>query len=80
MEYLLKVTNTYRVETEQEALNLRERLRNEANGTLTAFAYNVKYIKQKGEIIGEYYVCKATIEFNAEREPERYVTANYEDI
>ena len=54
MEYLLKVQNVYRVETEKAALDLRDRLRKESNGTLTAFAYNVKYIKQKGEIIGEY--------------------------
>lgn len=80
MEYLLKVTNTYRVATEQEALNLRERLRNESNGTLTAFSYAVKYVKQKGEIIDEYYVCKATIEFNAERDPERFVSTKYEDV
>lgn len=80
MEYLLKVQNVYRVATEQEALDLRERLRNETNGTLTAFAYNVKYVKAKGEIIGEYYVCKATIEFNTEREPERHVIASYEDM
>lgn len=80
MEYLLKVQNVYRVATEQEALNLRERLRDETNGTLTAFSYAVKYVKQKGEIIDEYYVCKATIEFNAERDPERFVTTKYEDV
>ena len=80
MEYLLKVQNVYRVATEQEALNLRERLRDEANGTLIAFSYAVKYVKQKGEIIDEYYVCKATLEFNAEKEPERHVTINYEDM
>lgn len=77
--YLLKVQNVYRVETEADALKLREELRHNGNGELTAFAYTVKYIKQKGEVIGEYYVCKATLEFNSEREPERRVTINYED-
>ena len=80
MEYLLKVQNVYRVETEKAALDLRDRLRKESNGTLTAFAYNVKYIKQKGEIIGEYYVCKATIEFNAEKECERHIEITYKDV
>ena len=79
-EYLLKVQNTYRVESESEAIQLKERLRKESNGNLTAFAYAVKYIKQKGEIIGEYWVCKATIEFNAEKEPERRIDVTYEDI
>lgn len=77
-EYLLKVQNVYRVETEQEALALRERLR-DGNGELTAFAYNVKEIKQKGEVIGTYYICKATITFNSEKDPDRNVTITYED-
>lgn len=79
MEYLLKVINTYRVETEAEALTLRETLRNKSNGELTAFAYTVKEVKQKGEVIGSYVVCKATIEFNKEKEPERQVSVAYED-
>lgn len=78
-EYLLKVQNTYRVETEADALKLREELRHSSNGNLTAFAYTVKYIKQKGEIIGEYVVCKATIEFNSEKEPERHIIVSYDD-
>ena len=79
-EYLLKVQNTYRVSTEAEAIQLKEKLRNESGGNLTAFQYAVKYIKQKGEIVGEYWICKATIEFNAERDPERFVSTSYEDI
>jgi len=80
MSYLLKVQNTYRVETEQEALTLRETLRNKSNGELIAFSYTVKEVKQKGEVIGTYVVCKATIEFNKEKEPERTVQVTYEDI
>lgn len=80
MEYLLKVQNVYRVATEADAIRLKEELRTSSGGNLTAFAYAVKYIKQKGEIVGEYWVCKATIEFNAERDPERRVQATYEDV
>jgi len=79
MEYLLKVQNVYRVETEAEALTLRESLRNKSGGELTAFAYTVKEVKQKGEVIGSYVVCKATIEFNKEKEPERRISVTYED-
>lgn len=78
MEYLLKVTNVYRVPTVEAALELRERLSNTDCGELTAFSYITKYIKQKGEIIEEYQVCKATIEFTAEKEPETVVHATYE--
>ena len=79
-EYLLKVQNTYRVDSEAEAIQLKEKIRQESGGNLTAFAYAVKYIKQKGEIIGEYWVCKATIEFNAEKECERHINVTYEDM
>ena len=80
MNYLLKVQNTYRVETESDALKLKEELQKTSGGNLIAFQYAVKYIKQKQEIIGEYWVCKATIEFNAEKEPERHIDVTYEDI
>lgn len=78
MEYLLKVVNTYRVETEQDALKLREKLRHESGGDLTAFSYTVKEVKQKGEVIGSYVVCKATLEFNKEKECERTIEVTYE--
>ena len=54
MEYLLKVTNTYRVPTVEAALALRDRLAETSCGELTAFSYTTKYIKQKGEIVEEY--------------------------
>ena len=80
MEYLLKVTNVYRVETEHDALELREQLRHNSGGDLTAFSYTVKEIKQKGEVVGSYLVCKATIAFNAEKEPERRIQVSYDDV
>lgn len=78
MNYLLKVTNVYRVPTEDAALALREELSNTDCGELTAFSYTIKQIKAKGEVIEEYLVCKATIEFTKEKEPESRVLANYE--
>lgn len=79
MEYLLKVQNVYRVATEADAIRLKENLRTSSGGNLIAFSYSVKYVKSKGEIIGEYWICKATIEFNPEKEPERLVSVRYED-
>ena len=78
MEYLLKVTNTYRVHTVQEALNLRDKLAQTDCGELTAFSYTTKYIKEKQQIVDEYQVCKATITFTSEKEPENVITATYE--
>ena len=79
MNYLLKVTNTYRVPNEAAALNLRDELSSLPIGELTAFSYTQKQIKSKGEIIEEYLICKATLEFNKEKEPEINVTPHYEE-
>lgn len=77
MKYLIKVTNSYRVPTVQDALNLRDELSNTENGELISFSYTTKFIKQKGEVIEEYQLVKATIEFNNEKEPESLVDASY---
>ena len=79
MNYLLKVTNTYRVPNEKAALALREELDKNNPGELTAFSYTQKQIKIKGEIAEIYLVCKATLEYNKEKEPDRNVTAIYEE-
>ena len=76
-KYLLKTVNTYRVPTVNDALNLREELSNLSYGELISFTYTTKYIKQKGEIVEEYQVVKATIEFNSEKEPESLVNVSY---
>lgn len=77
MEYLLKVTNTYRVPTVVDALNLRDKLSHISCGELNSFSYTTKYIKVKGEIQEEYQLCKATIIFTEEKTPERTIYANY---
>ncbi len=75
--YLLNTVNTYRVATEQEALNLRDRLNNLPYGELNTFSYTIKEVKQKGEIVDTYYVVKAKLVFNSEKEPESGVKVEY---
>lgn len=79
MNYLLKVTNVYRVPNETAVLNLREELSALPVGELTAFSYTQKLVKAKGEVIDEYFVCKATIEFNKEKDPDKEYTIQYEE-
>lgn len=76
MTYLIKATNTYRVATVEDALRLRESLERGA-GELTSFKYTTKYIKAKGEIIEEYQVVTATLQFNQEKEPESTIREAY---
>jgi hypothetical protein len=78
MRYLLNVVNTYRVPTVEDALALREELQKTSNCELVSFQYTTKYIKVKGEIIEEYQVVKAKLQFNEEKEPEQEVVPNYE--
>lgn len=70
MYYTLKINNTYRVPSVEDALRLRKYLEKTCTGELTSFTYTTKYIKQKGEIIEEYQVVKATITVDNEKEPE----------
>lgn len=76
--YLVKVTNVYRVPTVEDALKLREELEEIDCGELVNFAYTTKYIKAKGEIIEEYQLVKATISFTPEKDPEQKVEPLYE--
>ncbi len=77
MNYLLNSVNTYRVPTESAALKLREDLNNLNCGELISFSYTIKEVKQKGEIVDTYYVVKAKLIFNAEKEPESGVRVEY---
>lgn len=75
--YLISATNTYRVPTVEDALALREKLETLENGELTSFSYTTKYIKVKGEIVEEYQLVKAKIDFTPEKDPEDRIEAKY---
>lgn len=76
MTYLIKTTNTYRVPTVQDALELRKQLE-DTPGELISFKYTTKYIKAKGEIIEEYQLVTVTLQFNNEKEPESSIREFY---
>ena len=63
--------------TVEDALKLRDILSETSYGELTNFSYTTKYIKAKGEVIEEYQVVKAKIEFNAEKDPEQHIEVNF---
>ena len=59
---ILKVTEEYRVNLEEEVKQLNEKMKNEANEKgyiLNAFSYTKKEKKKSGEIIDEGYLVKA---------------------
>ena len=59
---ILKVTEEYRVNLEEEVKQLNEKMKSEATEEgyiLNAFSYTKKEKKSKGEIIDEGYLVKA---------------------
>ena len=76
-KYLINNVLTYRVPTVEDALKLRDELQQKDYAELVNFSYTTKYIKAKGEIIEEYQLVKAKLEFNTEKEPEHHIEVSY---
>lgn len=73
IKFLLKSVNEYRVETKEDADALHKQIEEEATGngwTLTGWTETYKTKKSQGEIVEEWFVCKATVVFNDPKEPE----------
>ena len=63
MKQLLKITDVYRVETEEDAMNLIQKFKDNQNTegyTVTKSGYVLKTKKSKGEIIESWFI--ATVE------------------
>lgn len=64
---LIKRTEEYRVETEEEAIALIQKFKdNQARDgyEVTKSGYSMKTKKSKGEIISMWFVCNITMNFN----------------
>lgn len=80
IEYLLSMVLTYRVHTVEDAEQLHEKLKNDARFELVQFSRTTKYIKQKGEIIDSYEVCKAKVVITEEKDPQIRYSIELEEI
>lgn len=78
MNYLVSVVETYRVPTVDEVQSLHEELKNDPHFTLISFSYKTKQIKSKGEILDEYQLVQVKKLFNEEKDPDKFITINYE--
>lgn len=73
IQWLVKSTNEYRIETLEEVEAFHKFLQNKAEQEgyqLSAFSWNEKQIKESGEIVDVYYQVKATNIFNTLKSPE----------
>ena len=77
MNYLTQVVEVIRVPNVNEVEKLHAQLKDDNRFELKKFEYQHKDVKSKGEIIDEYELVKATLIFNAEKEPTNYVDVQF---
>jgi hypothetical protein len=75
MKYLLKTTDTYRVDTLEEVERLRDEMEQSAWFNVSSFSYTYKY---KPKLDEEYYVVTVKKNITAEDMPDRQVKVSYE--
>ena len=77
MKYLTKTTETYRVDSEAEVLEMIKDAKESLQWTLEGHNSKKKQIKQKGEVVEEYFLLTLTKSFNDEKEPTDDITISY---
>lgn len=77
MKYLTQVTETYRVDDEEEVLRMIDEAKQDKKFTLTKHTSQFKERKQKGEVIDAWYRVTLTKTFCDEKEPDANVTITY---
>lgn len=70
-KYLLNTVVCYRVDTVEDALELRDELQAIPHIELVNFSYTTKFIKSTEE---EYQVVKAKLKINEEKDPDNSIT------
>lgn len=78
-KFLTTTTEVYRVQTETEVTTMIEEAKHNNMFELTKYNCAKKEVKQKGEVIDEYYQLTMTKTFNSMKEPSRYIEVKYED-
>ena len=76
-KYLIKVTEVYRTDTENEALQLIEESKNSNQYELIKYATQKKQRKMKGEVADEWVNVSLTKVFDNEKEPSGSTSIEY---
>ena len=80
MKYLVSTTETYRVNTEAEAVKMIEEAKKDSTYILSKYINQHKEVKSKGEVIDEYYKITLTKLFNNIKEPDTEYEVEYEVV
>ncbi len=76
-KYLISTVETYRVDTEHEAVAAIEEAKKSNRYILGKYSSEYKEKKSKGEVIDEYYKVTLTKKFNDINDPITEMTVNY---
>lgn len=78
MRYLIQVTETYRVDSEDQVKEMIEEAKADNRFLLLKYTSQYKERKAKGEVIDAWYKVTFTKGFTEEKEPEATATIKYE--
>ena len=79
MKYLTQVTETYRIDSEEEVKEAIDEAKAAKNYTLTKYTSQYKERKQKGEVVDAYYKVTLVKYFTSEKEPDLQVEVTYDE-
>lgn len=77
-KYLVSTTETYRIDTENEATKAIEEAKQDSSYILGKYTNEHKERKSKGEVVDEYWKLTLTKNFNDIKEPSDIIMINYE--
>lgn len=77
-KYLINTTEVYRVDSENEATDLINEAKHDTKFELAKYTSVKKELKQKGEVVDEWYQVSFVKKFNAEKDPTTHVAVSYE--
>lgn len=78
-KYLIEVTENYRADSENEALQMIQEAKESSQYTLKRQSYTYKERKQKGEIIDAWWKVTLTKAFDDEKEPMGSASIEYKN-
>jgi len=78
-KYLISVVENYRVDTEQEAINMIQEAKDSNQYALPKYSSQYKERKQKGEVVDAYWKVSLTKVFDDEKEPCGNTSVEYKE-
>lgn len=76
-KYLIQVSETYRVDTEEEVSAFIEKLKKDDEYELVSYKSKRKELKEKGEVIDEWCQVQVVKKFDNEKYPENNIFTYY---